>query len=63
MKDTTFYQSLWYCKVHIENCKSCPLYAQGHRESNECQRMLAEEIRTRKNKVLFEEETEDESNE
>ena len=61
MKDTTFYQSLCECFTKNQNCKQCPLFAQGH--SGDCMMLIAEEIVNRKNKALFEEETEDEANE
>jgi hypothetical protein len=56
MKDTTFYQAMFYCYRPVEgnhrNCKHCPLYAQGKFVNDECQRMLFDELRHRKCEAL-----------
>ena len=55
MRDTTFYQALFYCyspnneETSIRrNCRYCPLHAQGLDINDECGRILFDEIKHRK---------------
>lgn len=60
MKDTTFYQALFWCympnRYARPDCRFCPLFAQGYSLNDECRWLLDDEIRERKCEALRAEE-------
>ena len=58
MKDLTFYRCLVRCFNQQENCKQCPMYANGHWEGKKCKRTLMDEVSRRKTEEVRKEEAE-----
>ena len=59
MNEFTFYQALKQCFTNKQKCTSCPLYAYGMRDNDQCIKALETEIDERKFEAYSKQEKED----